>query len=55
VKPIFETDYKRNLLCVTYAPKRIHIEAISEPNISIKPMKSQTRAPAGILKPLRTM
>jgi len=39
-----------NLLCVTYAPKRIHIEAISEPNINIKPMKSQTRAPAGNIK-----
>lgn len=33
------------LLWVTQAPKRIHIEAISDPNINMKPMKSQTRAP----------
>lgn len=30
----------------TNPPKRIHMEAMREPNASMKPMKSQTRAPA---------
>lgn len=42
----YEQRRSRYLLWVTYAPKRIHMEAMSDPNISMKPMKSQTRAPA---------
>lgn len=30
----------------TNPPNRIHMEAMREPNASMKPMKSQTRAPA---------
>jgi hypothetical protein len=35
-----------DLLGTTKPPNRIHMEAMREPNASMKPMKSHTRAPA---------
>ena len=36
----------KDLRCTTKSPKRIHMEAMREPKASMKPMKSQMRAPA---------
>ena len=40
-------ERKRDSPCVTYAPNRIQMAPMREPNITMKPMKSQRRTPAG--------
>lgn len=38
-------EMEGNLLGMTYAPNRIQMEPMNDPNIIMKPMKSQRRAP----------